>query len=119
MAESTVDDSRELNDRVARAIQEEEAVMPENVAVGREMFRRLAEVGALLRSSREAEGLDLDQLSARTGLDEVLLEQVEEGRSTVTLEVIDRYAAGLGRAVALTLVAAEDGNGVAKDPTTS
>jgi transcriptional regulator with XRE-family HTH domain len=56
---------------------------------------RLAEIGPRVRALREAMGLSLRDLSARTTVSAPMLSQVERGETSPTLAVAARIAAGL------------------------
>jgi transcriptional regulator with XRE-family HTH domain len=56
---------------------------------------RLVEIGPRVRALREAMGLSLRDLSARTGVSPPMLSQVERGETSPTLAVAARIAAGL------------------------
>jgi transcriptional regulator with XRE-family HTH domain len=52
-------------------------------------------VGARIRALREAEGLSLRDLAARSGVSAPMLSQVERGETSPTLAVAERIAGGL------------------------
>src|SRR6266480_3414156 len=56
---------------------------------------RLAEIGPRVRALREAMGLSLRDLSARTAVSAPMLSQVERGETSPTLAVAARIATGL------------------------
>jgi len=57
-------------------------------------------VGARIRALREAEGLSLRKLAARTGLSVGFLSQVERGLSSIALSSLHTLVAALGRTMA-------------------
>jgi transcriptional regulator with XRE-family HTH domain len=52
-------------------------------------------VGARIRALREAEGLSLRDLAARSGVSAPMLSQVERGETSPTLAIAERIAGGL------------------------
>src|SRR6266550_2248705 len=56
---------------------------------------RLIEIGPRVRALREAMGLSLRDLSARTAVSPPMLSQVERGETSPTVAVAARIAAGL------------------------
>ena len=54
-----------------------------------------ASVGARVRRLREASGLSLRELAARTGVSAPMLSQVERGETSPTLTIASRIASGL------------------------
>ncbi len=68
-----------------------------------------AAIGARLRALREAEGLSLRDLAARSGVSAPMLSQVERGETSPTLAVAARIAAGLQLRLSQLLRLDEDG----------
>lgn len=58
-----------------------------------DLDRRL---GARLKGVRQARGLTLDQLAARSGVSRAMISRVERGESSPTAALLDRLCAGLG-----------------------
>jgi DNA-binding XRE family transcriptional regulator len=56
-----------------------------------------------LKKTREALGLSLADVSARTGIDRGSISKLENGLANPTFETIGRYAAGLGKRVGIIL----------------
>jgi DNA-binding XRE family transcriptional regulator len=56
-----------------------------------------------LKKAREALGLSLADVSARTGIDRGSISKMENGLANPTFETIGRYAAGLGKRVGIIL----------------
>jgi XRE family transcriptional regulator, regulator of sulfur utilization len=69
-------------------------------------------VGARVRALREAMGLSLRELSARSGVSPPMLSQVERGETSPTLVVAARIAAGLELSLSQ-LLRLDEGNHVA------
>lgn len=58
-----------------------------------DLDRRL---GARLKGVRQARGMTLDQLAARSGVSRAMISRVERGESSPTAALLDRLCAGLG-----------------------
>ncbi len=54
------------------------------------------QLGFKMREARERAGIDLDQLSAYTGIKAKNLEHIEKGRFDVTIDILGNIAAALG-----------------------
>jgi len=88
-----------------------EAEKPEIIARGRELKRRreeslakLRDVFRALRAVRQAQGLSLSDMQARTGMSRETISKLENIRGTnPTVDTIERYAEALGQRVVLTL----------------
>ncbi len=61
---------------------------------------------AKLRAMREAQGVSLSELAARTGMTRGNIARLESQKNA-TLRTLERYAAGLGCAVEIDIVAAD------------
>ncbi len=71
----------------------------------RESAGLLGPLVAELRSAREAKGLSLADLTARTGLDSATVSRLEAGESpSPTVETLTRYADAVGKRLVVTLV---------------
>lgn len=65
---------------------------------------RLREVCALLKSTREAAGLSLAEMSARTGIDKANLSRLENAEdANPTMDTLQRYADALDRQLVVSL----------------
>jgi DNA-binding XRE family transcriptional regulator len=85
-------------------------VEAEKPAINARIRQQLARAGALaelfaeLKRTREAMGLSLSDMQARTGIDRSTISKLETGRRTnYTLETALRYADALGKQVLVTL----------------
>lgn len=81
-------------------------VEAEKPAINARIRQQLARAGALaeLKRAREAMGLSLSDMQARTGIDRSTISKLETGRRTnYTLETALRYADALGKQVLVTL----------------
>lgn len=56
----------------------------------------LAEIGNNIRTIRMGQGLSLEELSGRCGIDAAPLSKLERGESNATVQTLDRVAKGLG-----------------------
>jgi ribosome-binding protein aMBF1 (putative translation factor) len=104
MVESIVVDPTPEEDRdLLEAQHAAESEREEMIDVGRALRDRLRRLGDMLRETREAEGLTVAELSDRTGIDEDELLRLEAGCRNVTINLLDRYSAGLGRELSIRL----------------
>jgi transcriptional regulator with XRE-family HTH domain len=71
------------------------ATSPENDAIDGTQAVSPAAIGARVKALREAAGLSLRDLAARSGVSAPMLSQVERGETSPTLTVAARIAAGL------------------------
>lgn len=73
------------------------------------VYLEILRLCADLRRLREASGLSLPELAARTGLDAAAWQRLESGGSDgLTVEMVLRYAAALGKRLVWRLEAADD-----------
>lgn len=56
----------------------------------------LSEIGNNIRTIRMGQGLSLEELSGRCGIDAAPLSKLERGESNATVQTLDRVARGLG-----------------------
>lgn len=56
----------------------------------------LFEIGNNIRTIRMGQGLSLEELSGRCGIDAAPLSKLERGESNATVQTLDRVARGLG-----------------------
>jgi ribosome-binding protein aMBF1 (putative translation factor) len=103
MKHTIVEPTSEERERLARTAREVELERDEILDEGRTVHERLVAVGAVMREAREAEGVSLAELAARSGVDEGSLSRMENGRQNITLETLDRYSAALGRELSIRL----------------
>lgn len=87
-----------------------EAELPDIKALGRALRDRprgvpLASIAKTLREEREKQGLSLDDVGRRTGLEKEALSRLEnDPQSDPTITLVVRYAEALGKRVELNLV---------------
>jgi transcriptional regulator with XRE-family HTH domain len=60
----------------------------------------MAELGSRIRARRHAQGLGLEQLGELSGVSRSMVSDVERGRKTPTVLVLDRLATALGTSIA-------------------
>jgi predicted transcriptional regulator len=64
----------------------------------------LADAGQVLKEVREASGLSLSEMEARTGMHRSALSRLENGvEKNPTINTLNRYAAGLGKRLVIAL----------------
>jgi transcriptional regulator with XRE-family HTH domain len=80
-----------------------------NLSAGTGPTRSVQGFGARVRALREAGGLSLRELAARSGVSAPMLSQVERGETSPTLAVAERIAQGLGLRLSELLRLDEDG----------
>lgn len=56
----------------------------------------LVDIGNNIRTIRIRQGLSLEELSGRCGIDPAPLSKLERGESNATIQTLDRVAGGLG-----------------------
>ncbi|EOS64498.1 hypothetical protein C814_00388 [Anaerotruncus sp. G3(2012)] len=56
----------------------------------------LVQIGNNIRTIRMGQGLSLEELSGRCGIDAAPLSKLERGESNATVQTLDRVAKGLG-----------------------
>ena len=56
----------------------------------------LVEIGNNIRTIRSQQGLSLEELSGRCGIDPAPLSKLERGESNATIQTLERVAKGLG-----------------------
>lgn len=97
--------SRTATDEFERALAEERAGMAENIAaanpVAERLIRESAAAGVLitkLKLAREAAGISLSDLEARTGTQKSAVSRLENSKApNPTLATLQRYAAAVGK----------------------
>lgn len=109
--ERFVVDSPELETRVRKAIAEESDAMEANRALAQdrlpELETRIAQnvaVVAQLKAAREAAGVSLDEIAARTGMPKSAISRLENSANpNPTLATLRRYAEAIGRELSVVL----------------
>jgi ribosome-binding protein aMBF1 (putative translation factor) len=101
--ERIIDDDESLRRRVREAQAEAEAdeERDEVLAKAAAVRDRLRDLGRRLCAAREAAGYSVSDLSARTGIDEVVLSKIENGRENVTVDMLERCSSALGRSLVI------------------
>jgi DNA-binding transcriptional regulator YiaG len=94
-----------------QALQEEEAGVEPNKALGRELLSERRELGAIvseLKAIREQLHISLPELAHRTGMTVGILSRLEnmEGPNP-TIETLRRYAQAIGHRIEIAVVAEE------------
>jgi DNA-binding XRE family transcriptional regulator len=103
-------EQREQMRQAAQTFQDEKLTEAEMDASGKYhgpmpfgVFQDLLLAMIELKKAREALGLSLADVSARTGIDRGSISKMENGLANPTFETIGRYAAGLGKRVGIIL----------------
>ncbi len=100
--------TEEERDRHARIRGQVEEEKPELMARGRraeERHNRLREAVGALKATREALGLTLADIKARTGIEKGNLSRLENAPNpNPTIETLTRYADAVGKELVITLV---------------
>ena len=99
------EDERQRHRRIREQIEQERA---ELVAYGKKVRARhdtLRQAVATLKAAREALGLTLTDIKARTGIEKSNLSRLEnDPNSNPTIDTLCRYADAVGKEIAITLV---------------
>jgi DNA-binding Xre family transcriptional regulator len=105
--------SREERKQFEQAVAEEQAAKEKNIAAAKKLIPRLmadcqqaVAIVRMLRQAREAAGITLTELEARTGIRKSALSRLENSKApNPTLASLQRYAEALGRRLCVSVEA--------------